>query len=167
MEDICNVFIKKYQIFRTYCEVHHSVESTTIMSMNQWCNDIAMWVYVSIAYSATKKEQIFIIIATVTICSCIESADELFQHTLGHECMEDAVNTISIYVYMSIAYSAFSKKADFHSFSCRYHLQLHWSCWQALPAHLGSWMHGTGCQYFLYMCIDVYCLFRFENSRFS
>ena len=57
-----------------------------------------MWVYVSIAYSATKKEQIFIIIATVTICSCIESADELFQHTLGHECMEDAVNTISIYV---------------------------------------------------------------------
>ena len=72
-----------------------------------------MWVYVSIAYSATKKEQIFIIIATVTICSCIESADELFQHTLGHECMEDAVNTISIYVYMSIAYSAFFKKQLF------------------------------------------------------
>ena len=60
-----------------------------------------------------EKEQIFIIIATVTICSCIESADELFQHTLGHECMEDAVNTISIYVYMSIAYSALKKKADF------------------------------------------------------
>ena len=46
-----------------------------------------------------KKEQIFIIIATDTICSCIEFADELFQHTLGHECMEDVVNTISIYVY--------------------------------------------------------------------
>ena len=219
MEDICNVFIKKYQIFRTYCEVHHSVESTTIMSMNQWCNDIAMWVYVSIAYSATKKEQIFIIIATVTICSCIESADELFQHTLGHECMEDAVNTISIYVYMSIAYSALKKKADFllapdticscieavdelfqytlgydrmehvntiaifvcmtiiystwkkgdfHYFSCRYYRQLHWSCWRAVPAHLGSWMHGFLCQYYCYVCIYVYCLFCFfKKSRFS
>ena len=50
-----------------------------------------MWVYISIAYSAMKKEQIFIIIATDTICSCIESADELFQHTLGHECMEHDV----------------------------------------------------------------------------
>ena len=72
-----------------------------------------MWVYVSIAYSATKKEQIFIIIATVTICSCIESADELFQHTLGHECKEPYVNIIAICVFMSIAYSAFFKKQIF------------------------------------------------------
>ena len=165
MEDICNVFIKKYQIFRTYCEVHHSVESTTIMSMNQWCNDIAMWVYVSIAYSATKKEQIFIIIATVTICSCIESADELFQHTLGHECMEDAVNTISIYVYMSIAYSDLKKKSKF-SVSSRYHLQLHWSCWRAVPVHLGLWPHGT-CQYHCYICLYDYYLYHLEKRRFS
>ena len=60
-----------------------------------------------------KKEQIFIITATDTICSCIEFADELFQHTLGHECMEDVVNTISIYVYMSIAYSAMKKEQIF------------------------------------------------------
>ena len=51
------------------------------------------------------------------------------------------------------------KNTDFHRCSCRYHLQLHWSCWRAIPAHLGSWMHGTGCQYFFYMCINVDCLF--------
>ena len=49
-------------------------------------------------------------------CSCTEASDELFQHTLGHECMERDVNTFPICVYVSIAYSA-SKKADFHYFS--------------------------------------------------
>ena len=48
-------------------------------------------------------------------CSCTEASDELFQHTLGHECMERDVNTFSICVCMSIACSA-SKTADFHYF---------------------------------------------------
>ena len=78
----------------------------------------------SIAYSDLKKKADFLL-APDTICSCIEAVDELFQHTLGHECMDSYVNIIAMCVYMSIAYSAFSKKADFHSFSCRYHLQLH------------------------------------------
>ena len=35
------------------------------------------------------------------------------------------------------------KKTDFHYCSCIYHLQLHWSCWRAVPGHLGKWMHVT------------------------
>ena len=46
-------------------------------------------------------------------------------------------------------------------------MQLHWSCWRAVLEHLGSWIHGTGCQYFFYMCIYVNSLFCFKNSRFS
>ena len=58
------------------------------------------------------KMEIFIILAEDTICNCTEAADELFQHTLGHLCMQQNVNYVSLCVYMSIAYSA-SNKADF------------------------------------------------------
>ena len=67
---------------------------------------------------------------------------------------------------MSIAYSTL-KKTDFHYFSFRYHLQLHWSCWRAVPAHLGLWMNRSWWQYYFYMCMYVYCLFYFEKNIFS
>ena len=38
----------------------------------------------------------------------------------------------------------------------------HWSCWRALPAHLGSLMHATECQLCFFMCIYVYRLFCFK-----
>ena len=73
---------------------------------------------------------------------------------------------VSIYVYMSIAYSDLKKKSRF-SVSSRYHLQLHWSCWRAVPVHLGLWPHGTWCQYHCCMCMYDYCLFHLEKRRFS
>ena len=54
----------------------------------------------------------------------------------------------------------------FTFFSCRYHLQLHWSCWRALPAHHGSWMHATESQYCFYMGTYVYSLFCLKNNKF-
>ena len=52
------------------------------------------------------KKKIFPISAADTISSCTEAVDELFQHTMGYDCMEHDVNTIAACVYMSIAYSA-------------------------------------------------------------
>ena len=39
-------------------------------------------------------------------------------------------------VYVAVAYSVYKKKADLYWINCRYQLQLHWSCWRAVPAHL-------------------------------
>ena len=64
-------------------------------------------------------------------------------------------------IYRINLLSSFLKKGR------RYHMQLHWSSWRTIPAHLGSWMHGTLYQYYCYMCIYVYCLFCFEIKRFS
>ena len=117
-------------------------------------NNIARCVYMTIAYSALKKKlwnkQFFIILA----------AEELFQHTLGHKSMKhvNAYFYIYIYMYMCIAYSALKKKCRF-SFSSRYHLQLHWSRWRAVPGHLGLWLHGTWCQYHFCMCMYDNCQF--------
>ena len=44
-----------------------------------------------------------------TICSCIESVDELFQDTMGYDSMEH-VNIIAVCVYMTIVYSTLKKK---------------------------------------------------------
>ena len=69
-----------------------------------WLFSILLW-----------KIDINFFLAADTICSCTEAVDELFQHTLGHECLEQDVNTFSICVYMFIAYSDL-KIADFHNF---------------------------------------------------
>ena len=45
----------------------------------------------SIAYSDLKTAD-FHNFSSDTICSCTEAVDELFQHTLGHECMEQVIN---------------------------------------------------------------------------
>ena len=50
-------------------------------------------VYVAIAYSATKKPQVFIELSADTKCSFIEALDKLFQHTLGIECMKHGLTT--------------------------------------------------------------------------
>ena len=55
-------------------------------------NTIAACVYMSIAYSA-KKKQILIIVAADTICSCTEAVDEQFQDILGSECMQHGLFT--------------------------------------------------------------------------
>ena len=47
-----------------------------------------------------------------TICSCIESVDELFQDTMGYDSMEH-VNIIAVCVYMTIVYSTLKKKEIF------------------------------------------------------
>ena len=49
---------------------------------------------------------IFTTLAADTICSCTEAVDELFQHTMGYDCMEHDVNTIAACLYMFIAYFA-------------------------------------------------------------
>ena len=63
-------------------------------------------------------------------------------------------------IYRINLLSSFLKKGR------RYHVQLHWSSWRTIPAHLGSWMHGTLCQYFCYVCLYVYCPFCFEKKDF-
>ena len=65
-------------------------------------NTISVCVCMTIVYSTQKKEN-FNILAADAICSCTEVVDELFQRTLGHECMEPYVNTINLCVYISIA----------------------------------------------------------------
>ena len=136
--------LKKKQIF-CYLQIPFAAAlklltscSSTPWVMTAWNMSIPLlYLFVWLLSIPLGKKEIFIILAADTIVSCTEAVDELFQHTLGHECMDSYVNIIAMCVYMSIACSAFSKKADFHSFSCRYHLQLHWSCWRAVPAHLG------------------------------
>ena len=76
-----------------------------------------------IAYSALKKNADFLLVPVI-ICSCIEAVDELFQDTLGYDCIEHDVNTISVCVCMTNVYST-QKKREFHYLSCRYFLQLH------------------------------------------
>ena len=123
-----------------------------------------IYIYMCIAYSALKKNADFLLVPDI-ICSCIEAVDEMFQGTLGYDCIEHDVNTISVCVCMTIVYST-QKKREFHYFCCRYYLQLHWSCWRTVPAHLGSWMHGTSYQYYYYMCIYVYSLICFKTKFF-
>ena len=65
-----------------------------------------------IAYSDLKTADFHNFFAD-TICSCTEAVDELFEHALGHECMEQDINTYYICSYMPIAYSAL-KRADFN-----------------------------------------------------
>ena len=72
-----------------------------------------LYVYVWLLSIPLGKKEIFIILAADTICSCTEAVDELFQHTLGHECKEPYVNIIAICVFMSIVYFAFFKKQIF------------------------------------------------------
>ena len=91
--------------------------------MKKWYRQhVSIYVYMSISYSDLKKKADFLL-APDTICSCIEAVDELFQYTLGYDRMEH-VNTIAIFVCMTIIYSTW-KKGDFHYFSCRYYRQLH------------------------------------------
>ncbi len=59
------------------------------------------------------NKQIFFILATDTIQSCIEAADKLFQHIFGHKSMEHVNAYFYIYVYMCIAYSTQKKKQIF------------------------------------------------------
>jgi len=40
-----------------------------------------------------KKRQIYIELTADTNCSFIEAVDELFQHTLGNECMKHGLAT--------------------------------------------------------------------------
>ena len=91
--------------------------------MQQNVNYVSLCVYMSIAYSALKKNADFLLVPDI-ICSCIEAVDELFQDTLGYDCIEHDVNTISVCVCMTIVYST-QKKREFHYFCCRYYLQLH------------------------------------------
>ena len=123
-----------------------------------------LYMYICLLPILIWKKKADFLLAPDTICSCIEAVDELFQYTLGYDRMEH-VNTIAIFVCMTIIYSTW-KKGDFHYFSCRYYLQLHWSCWRTVPAHLGSWMHGTSYQYYYYMCIYVYSLICFKTKFF-
>ena len=125
-----------------------------------------LYVYVWQLSILLRKKENFIIFAADTICSCTEAVDELFQRTLGCEWIDHYDNTISICVCMSIAYSTL-KKTDFHYFSFRYHLQLHWSCCRAVPVHLGLWTNRSWCQYYFSMCMYVYRLFYFEINTFS
>ena len=62
-----------------------------------------LYVYVWQLSILLRKKENFNILAADTICSCTEAVDKLFQHTLGHECMEPYVNTNTLCVYMSIA----------------------------------------------------------------
>ena len=62
-----------------------------------------------IAYSALKKNADFLLVPVI-ICSCIEAVDELFQDTLGYDCIEHDVNTISVGVCMTNVYSTQKKK---------------------------------------------------------
>ena len=128
-----------------------------------------MWVHMTIAYSALKKKlwnkQIFFILATDTIQSCIEAADKLFQHIFGHKSMEH-VNAY-FYLYIHVHCLFYSEKKKQFSFSFWYHLQLHWSCWRAVPGHLGLWLHQRWCQYHFCMCMYDNCLFYSEKKRIS
>ena len=93
--------------------------------------------YMCIAYSTLKKKADFLLVFD-TICGCIEAVDKLFQNTLGYDCIKHDVNTISACVCMTTVYSTQKKKTEFHYLSCRYYLQLHWSCWRTVPALFGS-----------------------------
>ena len=59
------------------------------------------------------------------------------------------------------------EKSRFSLFFCRYHLQLHWSCWRAVPGHHGLRLHGTWCQFHCCMCMYDNCLFYIKKKRFS
>ena len=83
------------------------------------------YVYISIAYSASKKAYFHYFFAD-TLCSCIEGVDKLFQDAMGYNCIEHDINSIAVCVYITMVYSTL-KKGDFHYFSYRYHLQLHLS----------------------------------------
>ena len=65
-------------------------------------NNIARCVFMTIAYSALKKKlwnkQFYIILTTNTIQSCIEAAEELFQHTFGHKSMKHVNAYFYIYI---------------------------------------------------------------------
>ena len=65
----------------------------------------------SIVYHASKKADFHYFFAD-TNCSCTEAVDELFQDTMGYDCMEH-VNTIAVCVYMTIVYSTQKKKEIF------------------------------------------------------
>ena len=45
------------------------------------------------------------------------------------------------------------EKSRFLLFFCRYHLQLHWSCWRAFPGHHGLRLHGTRCKNTMAVCV--------------
>ena len=126
---------------------------------------IHIYIYIHVYCLFCFEKNADFLLVPVIICSCIEAVDELFQDTLGYDCIEHDVNTISVCVCMTIVYST-QKKREFHYFCCRYYLQLHWSCWRTVPAHLGSWMHGTSYQYYYYMCIYVYSLICFKTKFF-
>ena len=132
--------------------------------MNAWniMSVLLLYVHMSMAYSALKKKDF--LLAPDTIYSCIEAVNELFQDTSGYDCIEHDVNTIAVCLCMTTVYSIL-KKGDFHYFSCKYHMQLHWRCWRAVPAHLGSWMNGSLCQYYWCMWIYVYCPFCFKKWK--
>ena len=77
--------------------------------MERDVNTFPICVYVSIAYSASKKAD-FHYFPADTICSCIEAVNELFQDTMGYDCMGHDVDTIAVCVYMTIVYSTFKKR---------------------------------------------------------
>ena len=112
----------------TICSCTEAVEELFQHTLGHECleqdvNTFSICVYMFIAYSDLKTADFHNFFAD-TICSCTEAVDELFEHALGHECMEQDINTYYICSYMPIAYSAL-KRADFHYFSFRYQLQLH------------------------------------------
>ena len=75
--------------------------------MDNDVNTIPVCVYMTIVYSALRKKEIFLISAADTICSCTEAVDELFQHILGHQCMEPYIITISARVYIRVGLATF------------------------------------------------------------
>ena len=113
----CYAFFIQYFSADTICSCIESVDELFQDTMGydsmEHVNIIAVCVYMTIVYSTLKKKEIFLISVADTICRCTEAVDELFQHTLGHECMEHYVSTIAMCAYMSIAYSALKKKIFF------------------------------------------------------
>ena len=131
--------------------------SITLLGVYLWLLPILLW------KKKLWKKQFYIILATNTIQSCIEAAEELFRHTFGHKSMKHVNAYFYIHVYCLFC---FRKKCRF-SFSSSYHLQLHWSCWRAVPGHLGLWLHQRWCQYHFCMCMYDNCLFYSEKKRIS
>ena len=113
------------------------------------------------------KKEIFIILAADTIVSCTEAVDELFQHTLGHECMDSYVNIIAMCVYMTIAYSALKKKLWNKQIFIILATDTIQSCIEAadkLFQHIFGHKSMEHVNAYFYIYIHVHCLFYSEKK---
>ena len=128
--------------------------------MNAWNGMSILFLYVYMCRLPIQlwKKADFYYFSADTICSCIEAVTS-YSRTPWVMTAWDMMSIPLLYVYIWQLFILLKKKKDFPYFSCRYHKQLHWSCWRAVPAHHGLWLYGTWCQYYCCMCIYVYCLF--------